>query len=209
MYIPQEFLITNPQVIANFLEQHSFGQLTAILPGGGLAASHVPFVLENLDNTLYFHTHLANENPLSQLPNGCEVMLVFTGEHGYVSSSWYGHPNVPTWNYQAVHVYGTLQKQTPDELYAQLKTLTRIHESTVDGHINPETLPQRMIQGYLQHITGFRIQSNRMEAAFKLSQNRNAKDFAAIIEQLKKRTPALAEEMLKYYQKGEESGSKS
>lgn len=201
MYIPQEFLISNPQVIADFLEQHSFGQLTAVLPTGDLAASHVPFVLENDKDTLYFHTHLANENPLSQLRDASEVMLVFTGEHGYISSSWYGHPNVPTWNYQAVHVYGTLHKQTPDELYAQLKTLTRLHESTVDGHIDPEALPQRMIQGYLQHITGFRIKSRRTEAAFKLSQNRNAKDFAAIIEQLRERHPTLAEEMVKYYPK--------
>lgn len=199
MYIPPEFLITDSRVIASFLGQHSFGQMTAVLPSGKLAASHLPFVVTDEADTLQFQTHLANENELSQLPDGSEVLLVFTGEHGYVSSSWYGHPNVPTWNYRAVHVYGTLQKQAQEELYTQLKTLTRLHEETVDGHIDPETLPQRMIQGYLQHITGFRITARRTEAAFKLSQNRNAKDFEAIIAQLQKRHPALAQEMLKYY----------
>lgn len=201
MYIPSEFLITDPEIIASFLEQHSFGQLTAVLPSGSLAASHVPFVVEKDNGTFRFYTHLANENELSRLPDGSEVMLVFTGEHGYVSSSWYGHPNVPTWNYQAVHVYGTVQKQTPDGLYAQLKILTRSHEQTVKGHINPETLPQRMIQGYLQHITGFCITARRTEAAFKLSQNRNPKDFKAIVEHLQELHPALAEEMRKYYPK--------
>lgn len=199
MYIPPEFLITDPRAIASFLGEHSFGQMTAVLPSGKLAASHIPFVVTDEAGTLHFQTHLANENELSQLTDGSEALLVFTGEHGYVSSSWYGHPNVPTWNYQAVHVYGTLQKQTPEELYTQLKTLTRLHEETVDGHIDPETLPQRMIQGYLQHITGFGITARRTEAAFKLSQNRNAKDFEAIIGQLQQRHPALAQEMLKYY----------
>ncbi len=140
MYIPPEFLITDSRVIASFLGQHSFGQMTAVLPSGKLAASHLPFVVTDEAGTLQFQTHLANENELSQLPDDSEVLLVFTGEHGYVSSSWYGHPNVPTWNYQVVHVYGTLQKQTQEELYTQLKTLTRLHEETVDGHIDPETL---------------------------------------------------------------------
>ena len=199
MYIPDEFLITDSDTIASFLERHPFGQLTAVLPSGRLAASHVPFVMERDNGALRFYTHLANENDLSRLADGSEVMLVFIGEHGYVSSSWYGHPNVPTWNYQAVHVYGTLQKQTPDELYAQLKTLTRSHEQTFNGHIDPEALPPRMIQGYLQHITGFRITARRTEAAFKLSQNRNPKDFAAIIERLRELQLTLAGEMLKHY----------
>lgn len=199
MYIPSEFLISNPETIAAFLERNSFGQFCAVLPSGKMAASHVPFVVENTNGNLAFHTHLANENELSRLPDGSEVMLVFTGEHGYISSSWYGHPNVPTWNYMAVHVYGRLKKQSPEELYAQLKTLTHLHENGVDGHIDPDKLPPRMIRGYLQHITGFHIQAERTEAAFKLSQNRNAKDFAAILAELQKRHPALAEEMQKYY----------
>lgn len=194
-------MVTDPQVIATFLEQHAFGQMCAVLPSGKLAASHVPFVVQNEAGDLHFHTHLANGNELCRLADGSEVMLVFMGEHGYVSSSWYGHPNVPTWNYQAVHVYGTLHKQTPDELYTQLKTLTRLHEQTAGGHIDPETLPPRMIQGYLQHITGFCISAVRTEAAFKLSQNRNAQDFAAIVAKLRERSPALAEEMVKYYGK--------
>ena len=199
MYIPPEFLITDPDVIHEFLEQNSFGMLTAQTPSGSLVASHLPFLVEKTDAGLCFYIHLANLNELSQLADGSEVLLVFTGEHGYISSSWYGHPNVPTWNYQAVHIYGTLQKQTPEELYAQVSRLTRLHEKTVDGHIEPDALPQRMIQGYLQHITGFRIVAHKTEAAFKLSQNRQPKDFATILEQLATTQPRLAEEMKKYY----------
>jgi len=195
MYIPPEFEITDPETIDRFLHENGFGSLTAQLPSGKLAASHVPFLMEKRGDVRHFYTHLANENELSQLADGTEVLLVFTGEHGYVSSSWYGHPNVPTWNYRAVHVTGTIHRLTPEELYTQLRKLTLKYEKTIDGPIDPETLPQRMIRGYLQHITGFRIEALKTEAAFKLSQNRNEKDFANIIEHLKDTEPALAKAM--------------
>lgn len=199
MYIPPEFTVTDPETIDTFLHRHTFGTLTARAADGRMAASHLPFLFTKTGETRIFRAHIALANELSRLADGTEVLLVFAGEHGYISSSWYGHPNVPTWNYTAVHVYGTIRRQSPEDLYAQLRELTRTYEQTVNGTTDPETMPQRMIQGYLQHIAGFEITAHRTEAAFKLSQNRNAKDFAAIVEQLDVYHPALAEEMKKAY----------
>jgi len=198
MYIPPEFNIDDQEVIDNFLQQHSFGILTAQSQEKP-AASHLPFVIEKEGESRLFYTHIANENELSKLANDTEVLLIFTGEHGYISSSWYGHPNVPTWNYQAVHVYGKIEKQTTEELYIQLRKLTKAHEGSVDGHIDPETLPPRMIESYLQFISGFKITATKIEAAFKLSQNRNPKDFGMIIEKLHPIHPTLAEVMEEFY----------
>lgn len=198
MYIPPEFNIDDQQVIDDFLQQHPFGILTAQSNGKPMA-SHLPFVVEKEGETHIFYTHIANDNELSKLADGSEVLLIFTGEHGYISSSWYGHPNVPTWNYQAVHVYGKIAKQTTEELYVQLRKLTKIHEDSVDGHIDPEALPPRMIESYLQFISGFKITSTRIEAAFKLSQNRNAKDFGMIQEKLRPIHPTLAKVMEEFY----------
>lgn len=200
MYIPPEFLINDEQVIDDFLSAHLFGVFTAV-SNQKITASHLPFIIEKEDEKRIFYTHVANGNELSQLNDNQEVMLIFSGEHGYVSSSWYASVNVPTWNYQAAHVYGTVSKLNEAELYEQLKKLTTKYEQTVDGHINPDELPQKMIQGYLQHITGFKITEIRTEAKFKLSQNRNAKDFALIIEQLENRQPALADVMKQAYPK--------
>lgn len=201
MYTPPEFKITDDTIIDAFLMANLFGVFSAINKDQKIIASHVPFLLEKENDKRIFYTHVANGNELSQLENGAEVLMIFSGEHGYVSSSWYASVNVPTWNYQATHVYGTITRLTEEELYTQLKKLTAKYENTVDGHINPDELPQRMIQGYLQHITGFKITEIRTEAKFKLSQNRNTKDFDLIIEQLESRQPALAKVMKEAYPK--------
>lgn len=201
MYIPEEFLIQDEATILAFLQSHSFGTCCATHAHARLTASQLPFVIEKENDALVFYTHVAKANPLSALENGDEVLLLFQGEHGYISSSWYASTNVPTWNYEAVHVYGAVQRQTPEELYPQLKKLTAQHEKEVDGHINPDELPERMIESYLQHILGLKITATRVEAQFKLSQNRNEKDFGLIIEQLEKRQPKLAERMLLFYNK--------
>lgn len=198
MYIPAEFEVRDESIIEQFILEHNFGLLTAVSETGTPVASHLPFVMEKKNGTYFFFTHLALQNELSRLSDGSSVLLVFTGAHGYVSSSWYGHPNVPTWNYMAVHISGTIRKQSPEELYNQLKKLTALHEQSVNGHIHPDHLPQNLIHGYLQHIVGFEIEASKIEAAFKLSQNRNAADFSAIIHELEKLNPALAEAMLKY-----------
>jgi transcriptional regulator len=200
MYIPSEFKIDDRQTIDDFLQQHSFGILTA-QSNGKLTASHLPFLMEKEGETYVFYTHIANENELSKIADGSEVLLMFTGEHGYISSSWYGHPNVPTWNYQAVHIYGKIEKQITEELYIQLRKLTKIHEDSVDGHIDPETLPPRMVESYLQFISGFKITVTKIEAAFKLSQNRNPKDFEMIQERLRNINPTLSEVMEEFYPK--------
>lgn len=205
MYTPPEFSITDENIIDEFLWNNAFGILTAPDTTGIPIASHLPFVMEKVNETRFFYTHVANGNGLSELKNGDTVLMIFTGEHGYISSSWYASVNVPTWNYQAVHVYGTVERLNQEELYAQLKKLTAHYEKTVDGHINPDELPGRMIHGYLQHITGLKITATKTEAKFKLSQNRNQKDFGLIIKELSTRQPKLAEIMERFYTGGEES----
>ena len=205
MYTPPEFNITDENVIDEFLWNNAFGILTAPDANGIPIASHLPFIMEKENATRFFYTHVANGNGLSELKNGDTVLMIFTGDHGYISSSWYASVNVPTWNYQAVHVYGTVERLSREELYAQLKKLTANYEKTVDGHINPDELPDRMIQGYLQHITGLKITAAKTEAKFKLSQNRNQTDFGRIIKELSTRQPKLAEIMQRFYTGGEES----
>jgi len=198
MYIPPEFKITDETVIENFLREHNFGLLTTQFEDGFPLAAHLPFLMEKKENRYFFYTHLALQNELSRLPDGSMVLLVFTGAHGYVSSSWYGHPNVPTWNYMAVHINGKIRKQSSDELHNQLRKLTSLHEQSVNGRIHPDELPQTMIHGYLQHIVGFEVEATKIEAAFKLSQNRNEADFNSIINELELRNPALADAMKKF-----------
>lgn len=199
MYIPKEFEISDPRVIHEFLSENPFGLLVASGSGGRVEAAHLPFLFRTAGDSGNLFTHLSVHNPLALLPDGSEVLAVFTGEHGYVSSSWYGHPNVPTWNYMAVHLRGRAYFQHTSDLWDQLLTLTRHHEKSVNGHIDPEELPSGLMETYLQEIRGMRIEIHSAEAAFKLSQNRNPQDFANIVNELQSRRPKLAAFMRKHY----------
>ena len=67
--------------------------------------------------------------------DGDEVMVVFRGDEAYVSPNWYpskqeAHRQVPTWNYQVVHVHGRIHiRQDETFLRGLLARLTRTHEA--------------------------------------------------------------------------------
>ena len=200
MYIPDPFLITDPQIIREFLDEYPFGLLTAYGTQGRPEAAHLPFVFDSGEQELF--THLAVHNPLATVPDGTEMLAVFTGEHGYVSSSWYAQPNAPTWNYMAVQVRGRAYFLTQEELWKRLVSFTRQQEKKVMGHVDPEHWPAGLKEAYLPHIRGLRIAVSSLDASFKLSQNRNARDFECIVNELDARQPALARFMRKHYPGG-------
>lgn len=124
-------------------------------------------------------------------------MVAFLGPNAYVSSSWYNHENVPTWNYIAVHVYGHLRIIEGDELKASLKELMDRYEA---DSVNPVTM-EKMTPSYLEReirgIVAFEITISQIEAAFKLSQNRDKEDYENIITELNKKEESNAREVAK------------
>ena len=118
------------------------------------------------------------------LVNGNLAKMIVTGAHGYVSSSVYGHLNVPTYNYQAVHLSGKVEVLTRAEMLDQLKSLVKNYELNRDQPIDFDLWPVQMIEQYMEAIVGFRIIIFKTEAAFKLSQNRNKDDYDRIITDL-------------------------
>ena len=56
------------------------------------------------------------------------MLIIYQGAHAYVSSSWYEKENVPTWNYQAVHLYGEATVLNEQETIDGLKTLLTKYE---------------------------------------------------------------------------------
>lgn len=197
MYIPPEFNITDEQTINRFIHENAFGILNTNIDGY-MEAAHLPFLMELENGKRVFYVHVANENPLAKMSDGQNCLLIFSGAHGYISSSWYSHTNVSTWNYQAAHVYGKAEKVSDEMLLLSLEKLTRLYEEKVGGHVFTETLPPRLISGYMQHITGFKITEEHTEVAFKLSQNRKKEDYIRILEKVAGTNPALADEMEKH-----------
>jgi transcriptional regulator len=120
-----------------------------------------------------------------------EVLVIFQGPHTYISPTWYNHVNVPTWNYQAVHVYGRVRIiDDPAESYRLLKNLIDRHE--IESHYNLETLPQDFVQKEMRGIVAFQIDATQIEANYKLSQNRNDEDYHKIVSTLEAREDELS-----------------
>lgn len=179
MYIPDHFAVTDNEEIAAFIRANAFGQLVSKVQGR-LFSSHLPFMLS--ENRKYLYAHLARANPQWRNLQDQEVMITFLGPHDYVSPSWYQTAGLPpTWNYQAVHIYGHCAViDDQDKLKTLVDKLTAKYEQSMDEPWVPDYQPS-MLRG----IIGLEITITEIQAKFKLSQNRSATDQLQVIEQLK------------------------
>jgi transcriptional regulator len=131
--------------------------------------------------------HVAKANPhwryLEQNP---QCLMIFHGPHAYVSTTNYAaQENVPTWNYGAVHAYGEARTfSAPDELLGVLHELIPMFESAYAEQWASLSASYR--ERMLSHIVGFEITVTKIEAKFKLSQNRTKEEQANVIASLGK-----------------------
>ena len=191
MHIIKYFREENHEKIIEFLRQNDFGTLVAY-DGKKPTASHLLMEVVEEGETLWINGHMSRANSLWKMfETNPEVLVIFQGPHTYVSPTWYNHVNVPTWNYQSVHVYGKPRLITNyDEAYSILKRLIDRYET--EGHYKMETLPQDFVEKEIRGIMAFQIEVTRVEANYKLSQNRKDADHDNIITRLEERTDDLS-----------------
>jgi transcriptional regulator len=178
MYIPEHFRITDQDVLAAFIEKHAFGTLVTS-DSGRPFGSHVPFLHERERGVL--HAHLARANPQwRHFASDAEALVMFQGPHGYISPTWYAEPGVPTWNYTAVHVYGT--GRTIEDRAATAAHVERLAARFERGNAKPwvpDYDPRR-----LGGIVAVEIRITEIQGKFKLSQNRSAADRVGVVTSL-------------------------
>lgn len=184
MYIPKHFLEEDQQKILAFLKQNNFPAIVSF-DGRVPIATHAPVeVVENENGAITVYAHISRANPQWKTFNNQEILLIFQGAHTYISPRWYNHVNVPTWNYMMIHVYGRPRILTGDELYALLSRLVHIHEETTAYSL--EGLPQDFVEKQIKGVVGLAIEVTRIDAGYKLSQNRNDEDHENIVQELDK-----------------------
>jgi len=185
MYIPKKYREEDQSRIIQFMKDNAFPALVSY-DGGKLVATHLPVdVAENADGSLTILGHMARANPQWKTIGEQEVLLIFQGAHTYISPRWYNHVNVPTWNYMMVHAYGHIRMLAGDELYSLLSGLVHKHE--VDTGYSLEGLPQDFALKEMSGVAGFSMSVTRLDASYKLSQNRDDESYASIIHQLESR----------------------
>jgi transcriptional regulator len=186
MYIPPANRVTDPRQIAALIRRYSFATVVT-QENGGLCASHLP-VLHHADSgprgTLV--SHMARQNPQwQQLERGAEALVIFQGPHAYISPSWYEpQMTVPTWNYAVVHAYGIPRLITDhSSVLAVLEETVATFEAAMPEPWEPEfSVEYRDRQ--INAIVAFEIAITRLEAKFKLGQNRSEADYRGMYEAL-------------------------
>jgi transcriptional regulator len=185
MHIPKYYREEDRKKIVEFLRSNGFPALVSH-DGENLLATHLPVeVVENADGSLTILGHMSRANPQWKSFGDQEVLLIFQGAHTYISPRWYNHVNVPTWNYINVHVYGKVRMLEGEELRSLLSELIAKHE-TGTGY-SMDGLPADFVEKEMRGVAGFALEVTRLDAASKLSQNRDDESYASIISHLEAR----------------------
>lgn len=209
MYLPPHFAASHADACA-LIRQYPLGALVHV-HGGGLDANHIPWELETPEGgPARLIGHVARANPLcAQLQDGAPVLVIFQAEQAYVSPNWYPSKHatnrqVPTWNYRVVHVHGTVCLHDDRKwVLGAVGKLTRTQEARTQTHL-PHTAgpwkikdaPPDYLDAMLAQIVGVEVEIQRIEAKFKLSQNRSDADRSSAADALSAAgTPLLGDAM--------------
>lgn len=191
MYIPSQFKEDRIEVLHQAIAQAGAATIVS-MTSEGLFASHAPLFLDP-DPAPYgtLVGHLAKANPHNRiLDSGTETLVIFHGPSGYITPSYYPTKQehgkvVPTWNYSAIHAYGTLEVFTdPDRLLGVVTRLTNMYETPRNAPWAVADAPADFVQGMLKAIYGISLKITRLEGKVKMSQNRPEPDQQGVVKGL-------------------------
>lgn len=203
MYNIAYFKEQDIDVVKTFIRQNAFAVICGCTTDGKPVATHVPLLIEERENKLFFLGHFMRKTTHHKaFEQNSEVLAIFNGPHTYVSASWYANPqSASTWNYITVHAQGKLRLLDEDRLYDILARTTQHFENNPDSPALVEKMPVEYIRSMSKAIIAFEIEVTTLDNVFKLSQNRDAATKDSIIHQLKQTNEpgaiAIAQEMEK------------
>lgn len=180
MYIPKHFIQNDAGRTSLLLDSYPFGLLVTVGADGLPVASHIPFLTSEKDGATILEGHVARPNGQGEhIRQGAPALAVFQGAHSYISPTWYRTPGVPTWNYEAVHAYGSLREVTGEHARSIVERLARRFEGGGREAWVPE-YPEKMLSG----IVCFAMMDVTLQSKSKMSQNRPETDRLGVIEAL-------------------------
>jgi transcriptional regulator len=192
MYVPAHFSEDRIDVLHELLRSAGLATLVS-MTADGMIASHAPLMLDP-DPAPYgtLIGHLAKANPHARAADrAVQTLVIFQGPDGYITPSYYAAKKehgkvVPTWNYAAIHAYGTLEVfDDPARLLQVVTRLTNLFEMPRAQPWAASDAPADFIQGMLRGIVGISLPITRLEGKVKMSQNRPATDHAGVVEGLR------------------------
>lgn len=191
------FDVDDPLELDRLLSAAGLGTLITAGPEA-LVATHIPFVFDPAARLLRGHISLRNPHGRAAARDG---LVLFGGPEAYVSPSFYPSKAVdsrvaPTWNYQFLHVHGSVRwTDDPQWLLQNLEDLTNRHESARAEPWRVEDAPADFTQKLLRRIVGVEIKVERIACRRKFSQNETEANRRGVIAGLTA-GPGLAEQQL-------------
>lgn len=181
MYVPSHFSFADSADLLTLIRQYNFGLLTTP-QHEAIDATHLPVLVSEFQEKPCLLGHFAKANAHWRSAENRQSLFVFQGPHCYISPNWYVNPNVPTWNYVAVHVYGTVELLNDAEATHQIVLdLSDQHEMNLADPWVPD-----YDESMLNAIISFRFHIDKIDAKQKLSQNKSPQDRVSAIAELKR-----------------------
>ena len=201
MYVPKHNRMEDRAALLAYMRAYSFAAL-ATAGAGGLTATHLPFVIEEEGGRITLLAHMAKANPQwRDFAAGADALVIFMQPHAYVSPRLYdSRQNVPTWNYVAVHAYG--RPELIEERAAKLelqRTLIRQHDAGYLAQL--AELPESYLDARLAAIVSFSIAVTRIDARYKLSQDKNPAERERVARELEASGEGVAAETARLMRK--------
>ncbi len=177
----------NEHVIKEFIDKHPFAFLAGCDPENKPIATQVPVFIEEHEGKKILRGHIMrNTDHHKAFLHNENVLVVFTGNHTYVSATWYSNPHIPsTWNYMSVHAKGIIKFLDDASLESVLRKTT-LHFENYNPHSTTvfDNLPSEHVQKLMKAIVAFEVEIKEMDNVFKLSQDRDQQSFQNIKEKL-------------------------
>ena len=178
MYVPGYTKHDDEADLLALMQKYPFATLVTA-PEGRPFATHLPLMTEKHGNDLVLTSHMARANPQWRHFGEGETLAIFHGPHALISSVFYGSsPNVPTWNYAVVHAYGQAK------IVAGAREREIAYKLVAEHTPEMEPIPADFERRLMAAVVTFELRVTRLEGKYKLSQNRDARDRAGVIERL-------------------------
>lgn len=186
MYHLKHFKADSDLEVLAFMKAHPFITLCGVDEHNMPVATHLPVLLEERDGVVFLLAHAMRKQDHTvafvQNPN---VLAIFSGNHSYISASWYETKNVAsTWNYKAVHAKGVVKFLDDKGLYDVLVKLTNHFEGSTKSPAALKHMDEKYVAENMKAIVAFEIALTDIQHVFKLSQNRNEADKEKIVDAL-------------------------
>lgn len=190
MYLPHVNRLDDADEIAALVRGVGSAELVTVGADGTPVSTLLPIIWS--DDGSVVIAHMARANPhWPQIAPGSKALAIVAGAQAYVSPSWYASKSehgrvVPTWNYSAVHLSGTVTvHDDPDWVRRAVTDLTRMHEDHRHEPWAVSDAPAGYVDKQLRAIVGLEMRVGKVEAKAKLSQNRSEEDRAGVVAGLR------------------------